>query len=87
MSRQQQPMGYGQQPMYVKQGRPGGGGAAAGAAGGGILGQYMIGDNSRHRKLTFQRVYVVVPCAATCAYSARGTDAVRARRGRWCRNE
>jgi hypothetical protein len=27
-----------QQPMYIKQGRPGGG-AAAGAAGGGILGQ------------------------------------------------
>jgi hypothetical protein len=36
--RQQQPMGYGAQPMYVRQ-RPGGGGAAAGAAGGGILGE------------------------------------------------
>ena len=33
------PAQYGQQqPMYIKQGRPGGG-AAAGAAGGGILGE------------------------------------------------
>lgn len=36
MGRQQQ-MGYGQQPMYIKQNRPGGG--AAGAAGGGLLGK------------------------------------------------
>lgn len=32
------PAGYGGQPMYIRQGRPGGGGAAAGAAGGGLLG-------------------------------------------------
>jgi len=35
---------YGQQqPMYIKQGRPGGG-AAAGAAGGGILGETLISN-------------------------------------------
>lgn len=32
---------YGNQPMYIKQGRPGGGAGAGAAAGGGILGEQI----------------------------------------------